>query len=117
MDFIGQSALLKDQVTHMRGNSELAPDASIVIPVNAQKDLTPLQGMPLTSLSLIECWVVDDLSPLEDRPRPAHQDQHHQPADHPDRGAEAAPRHDRQRGQHQEQDAGYAPDHVPRQAY
>ena len=43
MDFIGQSALLKDQVTQMRGNSELAPDASIVIPVNAQKDLTPLQ--------------------------------------------------------------------------
>ena len=33
MDFIGQSALLKDQVTQMRGNSELAPDASDVVVV------------------------------------------------------------------------------------
>jgi glycosyltransferase involved in cell wall biosynthesis len=38
MDFIGKSALLKDRV-----NPELAPDASIVIPVNAQKDMTPLR--------------------------------------------------------------------------
>lgn len=35
--------LLKDRICHLRGNPELGPDASIVIPVNAQKDLVPLQ--------------------------------------------------------------------------
>lgn len=43
MDFIGTPALLKERITHMRGDPSLAPDVSIVIPVNAQKDLVPLQ--------------------------------------------------------------------------
>jgi hypothetical protein len=43
MPFIGKPVLLKDRVTQMRGDPGLPPDASIVIPVNAQKDLSPLQ--------------------------------------------------------------------------
>lgn len=43
MDFIGISIRLQDRVALMRGTPDLPPDASIVIPVNAQKDLAPLQ--------------------------------------------------------------------------
>ncbi len=43
MDLTGTNASLKDRVTQMRGDPALPPDASIVIPVNAQKDLAPLQ--------------------------------------------------------------------------
>jgi glycosyl transferase family 2 len=43
MELIGNLALLKNRVAQMRGDPELAPDASIVIPVNAQKDLAPLK--------------------------------------------------------------------------
>jgi hypothetical protein len=43
MELIGKPALLKDRVTQMRGDPGQPPDASIVIPVNAQKDLMPLQ--------------------------------------------------------------------------
>jgi hypothetical protein len=45
MNSIGKPALLKDRVSHMRGDPNLAPDASVVIPVNAQKDLEPLQRL------------------------------------------------------------------------
>jgi hypothetical protein len=43
MHFIGKPIQLKDKISEMRGDPALPPDASIVIPVNAQKDLTPLQ--------------------------------------------------------------------------
>jgi hypothetical protein len=43
MEFIGKTALLKDRVMQLRGDPALPLDASIVLPVNAQKDLAPLQ--------------------------------------------------------------------------
>jgi hypothetical protein len=43
MNLIGKPVLLKASIMLMRGDQKLPPDASIVIPVNAQKDLAPLQ--------------------------------------------------------------------------
>jgi hypothetical protein len=43
MNFIGKPDLLKQRITQLRGNPANTPDISIVIPVNAQKDLVPLK--------------------------------------------------------------------------
>jgi hypothetical protein len=43
MNFIGKPARLKDKISQMRGDSARPPDASIIIPVNAQKDMVPLE--------------------------------------------------------------------------
>jgi len=43
MNFIGTPSRLKERTLQLRGDPGLLPDASIVIPVNAQKDLAPLQ--------------------------------------------------------------------------
>ncbi len=42
MDFIGKPAQLKDRIAQLRAAPSFSPDVSIVIPVNAQKDLAPL---------------------------------------------------------------------------
>jgi len=45
MEFTGSSSQLKERILQLRGDPELPADASIVIPVNAQKDLAPLRGV------------------------------------------------------------------------
>lgn len=53
MEPIVRPASLKEKIDKMRGDPAVPPDASIVIPVNAQKDLIPLQRLlsDLTSYS------------------------------------------------------------------
>jgi hypothetical protein len=43
MHLIGKPIQLRDKISQMRGDPALPPEASIVIPVNAQQDLVPLQ--------------------------------------------------------------------------
>jgi len=43
MERIVRPSLLKEKYYKMRGDPAMPPDASIVVPVNAQKDLVPLQ--------------------------------------------------------------------------
>jgi hypothetical protein len=43
MEFIDRPSQLKERILQLRGGPGLPVDASVVIPVNAQKDLVPLQ--------------------------------------------------------------------------
>ncbi|MGE5464935.1 MAG: hypothetical protein ACM3PS_16345 [Syntrophothermus sp.] len=74
MNFIGRPDLLKDRLSQLRGDPAIPPAASIVIPVNAQKDLVPLQRV-LSDLAhysgsrQVELILVINNYPAEEPPR------------------------------------------------